>query len=179
MAHGCTHARRAERRGFTLIELIAVLSLIAVMSLAATPALRTIGTARQNALARDVERRMQHIRSYAIAAARPAGLAFDTDAQTVTMVEIIDDGLAPTTANPFVTDQPQLVINSTFAGSSIATVDIHPGRPYDTVWFDPNGIPHVRDDAGDFVTTLLQDAVITFDGGRTVTVRRSTGLVER
>ncbi|MCA9310146.1 MAG: prepilin-type N-terminal cleavage/methylation domain-containing protein, partial [Phycisphaerales bacterium] len=82
--------------GFTLIELIAVLSLVAVLSLTALPALNAVTNARHAGLARDVEQHLCRARSYAIASARPAGIEFDLAAQTLRLVEIVSEGAAPT-----------------------------------------------------------------------------------
>ena len=174
------HGQHAgPHQGFTLIELIAVLSLGAVLSLTALPAMHTVSNARHAGLARDVEHHLAWARDYAVNSGRAAGLDFDLDAQTLRLIEVHTEGQPPTDI-PRPGHAPGAVtrISEHFPGAAVTHLELHAPNAT-TLWFDPQGVPHLRTPAGAHIDDLAQDAVISISGGHAVVVHSSTGLVER
>lgn len=174
---------RASRVGFTLVELIAVVVVLSAVSITAAPALMSLSSIRDASLGRELGRRINLARAVAGAGGRPTGVRLDTTAQTMMLVQIASVGAAATplpgitgsvSGGPAVGDS----VGSLFPGSSILSVSLDPGGAHDTLWFGSMGVPHLRDGTGAHAGDLAQDAVIGLSGGRTVTVRMVTGLVE-
>lgn len=160
--------------------------MVIVMALAAvvTPGFARLSDVRNNALAREVLRRLDYARTYAMCSGMPTGVRFDVTNQQIPLVRITSLG-APPTIMPSTTGQTRSdpthadSIPALFAGSSLIGASIGKGNMTETIWFTYAGVPHTRTDDGTYVTTLPEDATIEVSGGRIITVRRLTGLVER
>ena len=172
------HPRR--RRAYSLVELIAVMALVATLAVSAAPALRWMERSRDAALEREARRMLAVARAGVIATGRPTGVRFDTAAQTLSVVTIAEAGDPPTAApGPTGTPSEARRIETEFPGASVVSVvNGDGGAASDTIWFGYAGAPEVRDAAGDLVGAYTTDAVVTISGGRTITVRRATGMIE-
>ncbi|MCA9294780.1 MAG: hypothetical protein KDA20_13310, partial [Phycisphaerales bacterium] len=116
----------------------------------------------------------------ALSTTLPTGVRFDATTQTMTLVEIVSSGAAPTTVLPSIgAKYPELPVGTVFSGTSITTVDLADAGAPDTIWFDYEAAPHTRDADGTNPVALTRDAVITFSGGDTLTIHKTTGLIER
>jgi len=173
----------ATRVGFTLVELIAVVVVLSAVSISAAPALVSLSGIRDASLGRELGRRINLARAAAGASGRPTGVRIDAAAQSMMVVRIASAGAAPSPL-PGITGSAGGgpgggdSVQSLFPGSSIVSVSLDPGGDHDTLWFSYLGVPHLRDALGAHAGDLTQDAVIGLSGGRTLTVRMVTGLVE-
>ena len=167
-------------RAFTLIELVAVIAVLGVLAATAAPALANMQRGREIALAREAQRRVELAAATALSTALPTGVQFDTTAQTMTLLEITASGAAPSIVSPTAgTRFPELPVGTVFPGTSITTVDLADAGTPNTIWFDFEAMPHIRNADGTNPVSLVRDAVITFAGGDTLIIRQTTGLIER
>lgn len=172
--------RSIRARAFTLVELVAVMALLAVLAATATPALRAIGESRDAALARELARRLATARAMASATGRPCGVRFDKGLRRITPLWIPPDKAAPAPA-PGETGAPSkpLSVASLPGGGAITSfVNGDGGSAYATVWFAPDGAPHLRKANGQYVGPFTTDARVIVGGAPTVYVRRATGAIE-
>ena len=169
------------RRGFSLTELIAVMVILSVLAITAAPAVRSVTSAREGALTREVVRQLELARAYATATGEPAGVVFNDGAGAFLMRRIAAGGGSPVAVpDPTGGVYEDLLLAQRYPASSVTAFVTGDGDPERrAVWFSYEGVPEVRDDNGVFVTSFTQDAVITTTGGHEVTVRRTTGSIER
>lgn len=173
---------RSPYVAFTLIELVAVMVLVSILSLTVTPLLATMRSSRDSALAREVERRLQLARAHGMTTGRPTGLTLDVAEQALRLVYIAEAGAAPAPlpgASGEAEGHAQESIEAMFPGSALLAIDVGGAGAFDTIWFDYQGVPHLRSETGAFVQNLTEDAHISLAGEHVVTVRHTTGMVER
>ncbi|MEM8835306.1 MAG: type II secretion system protein [Planctomycetota bacterium] len=165
-------------RGFTLVELIAVLTLVGILSAVAFPALSALDDARDAALINEVERRLWVARTSAMSTGLPTGVRFDIPGNDATTWRLREDaggierviGAGGDSAAP---------LGSLFRGGGIASfAPIEPGGDA-TAWFDYMGRPHARSADGTTRIEWTDDAVVTMLDERRITIRRLTGSIER
>jgi len=173
--------RRGAHHGFTLAELLAAITIMAVLAASAAPSVRALSEARAAGLSREVARLLALARAHAGASGQSTGVVFDPDAETFALRRIPVSGAAPVAVvGPSGQAIDDLSIAARYAGASVVSFVTGSGSASHTgVWFSPLGAPEVRDDSGSLVTAFTQDAVITFTGGRAITIRRASGAVER
>ena len=173
--------RRRQRAAFTLIELIAVMVIVGTLAITAAPALSTFAKIRNTGLVNEIDRRLSLARAWASSTGQPAGVKFDVTNQKLSLVRIASSG-ASATALPAAGGAAESASSDQIAvispGASLSSATFSPSG-YDTIWFDYTGTPHVRNGSGTFVSNLTTDATITVGGGRTLTLRRVTGEVEK
>lgn len=157
------------RRGFTLVELAAVIVVTSVIAISAAPVLSRIGDARRGAFAREVERLLELARSRALDTGNPAGIRVDTSGQVIELVEITDAGVL----REFMEDY---AVSERMPGVSIASHTL--GHPA-SVWFWEDGTPHLRAEDGTFLNDLDASVGITIEGGATVSVEPTSGRITR
>lgn len=173
---------RSQRTAFTLVELIAVLAVLGILAISALPVVSSIDEARENGLLRELERSINTVRSHAVTTGSASGLQLDLANQTLALLVIPQDGGAPmsmTGPTGTARTSAQLNIHARFPGASITSMTINGESDQDTIWFDFDGAPHLRTAQGVLIGPLPGDVLITVAGSRTLTLRRSTGLVER
>lgn len=168
--------RRA--RGFTLAELIAVLTLVGILSAVAFPALAALDGARDNALLNEVERRLWVARASAMSTGLPTGVRVDIAGNDATIWRLREDATGIERAVNAGGESPA-PLGSLFRGGGIDDfAPIEPGAD-PGVWFDYMGRPHARSADGMTRIEWTDDAVVTLHDNRTITVRRVTGAIER
>jgi prepilin-type N-terminal cleavage/methylation domain-containing protein len=69
--------------GFTLVELVAVLTLIGILSVTVIPAIEVIGKAHQAGMTLEIRRQLGLVRDRAVATGEPSALNFDLPQGTV------------------------------------------------------------------------------------------------
>lgn len=172
---------RARTRGFTLLELSIVIICAGVLVAAVViPASASVGDARRIGAANEVHRRLVAARSAAMAGGEPAGLAIDPGAGTLTPIRLDGTSLAVSTRHDiFGQVEGPFRIGEAFEGVAITALVNGAGvSGAAAIWFGIDGTPEVRDAAGVRTGPFTHDAAVTLTGGRTVTVRRLSGLVE-
>jgi len=155
--------------------------LVGIMAVSVAPMMEWVARARDAALANEAARRLALARAEAGASGRTVGVRFDTGAQRIDLLHVPEPGATPTplpdatggSSGPATTG-----VGALFPGAAILSVDLDDAGSHDTVWFDFEGTPHLRDGAGARVDDLARDGTVTFSGGHTLVVRRVTGLVE-
>ncbi len=157
------------------------MAIIAVLAASAAPAVSAVSDARAAGLAREVARLLALARAHAGATGQPTGLVYDAGEATLALRRIAPGGGAPTTVVGAVGEAAQDVrIERHFAGAGVTSFVTGDGvSSHTAVWFTYRGEPEVRNSSGTSLGPFTQDAVLTITGGRAVTVRRSTGAVER
>ncbi len=172
--------RSLRARAYTLVELVAVMALVGVLAATAAPALRTVGTSRDAGLAREVARRLATARAMASATGRPCGLRFDKRLQRITPLWIPPDKAAPAPApdETGARSAPLSVAALPGGGAITSFVNGDGGATYSTVWFAPDGAPHLRKANGQYVGPFTTDARLIVGGAPTIYVRRATGAIE-
>lgn len=165
---------RTPSRGFTLIELIAVLIVLAIMSVVGAASLSGTARAREAAAARQIRSDLAFARQLAVASGRPAWVTFSTSADTYTLLAQTGTttGLAnaqtltdPATRSPFVIRLGE----GAYAGVDITAASFDGGA---TVGFDTLGRP-----ISSTATLLAADGSVTLSGGTLITVTARTGAI--
>jgi len=173
--------RRPSSRAFSLVELAVVVALLGIMAASVTPALRGVSDARQSAAWREAERRLVHARTRAMSTGRAFGVRITAASGTFELLEIPVGGGIPQGARDALgqtipawslpTAYPSTAVSSFVGGDGVSGTGV--------VWFGHDGAPQRRNSSGALLGAFTQDAVVTLTGGRTVTVREVSGLVER
>jgi prepilin-type N-terminal cleavage/methylation domain-containing protein len=166
-------ARRARRGGgFTLPEMIVVMSITAILAATAAPSLLNLSTTRSAAAARQLVRDLTFARQRSIATGTGHWVVFNTSTQTwsVLVESTTSPGRSGATAlNDLATGRSfvQNVNAAEYAGVQITSASIGGGME---VGFDWRGKPFNASSAA-----LTSDGTVTLTGGRTVTVKGNTG----
>ena len=169
-----------KRPGFTLTELVAVMVILGALSITAAPAVRSMTSAREGAMSRQLERQLELARAFATASGQPTGLIYDSGESVFRLRRIATDGGAPTPVpSPLGATYDDLLLAVAYPSVAVTGFTTGDGDPsHQAVWFGFDGTPEVRDDAGVLISGFTQDAVITTTGVHTVTIRMSTGAIE-
>ncbi len=157
-------------RGFTLIELAAVMVVVSIIAVSAAPVLSRVADTRTGALAGEVERLLGLARSRALSSGNPAGVRFDQGDQTLELVEAPEGVALRSFMETY--DIPQRAM-----GTRLASVTI--GDNQSTLWFASDATPHTRSDAGVFIENIDEDAAFAVEGGPTVLVEMNSGRIYR
>lgn len=163
--------RATAQRGFTLVELASVIVVTAVLAATAAPVLSRVADTRRAVLGEEVERVLVLVRSRALSAGHPAGLEFDVASNTMTPVELPDSLGAPRAFTEV------YEVAQRHPGALIASVTTE--ERTDSVWFAPDGVPHLRDPDGDFLSYMTTEASIVIQNGPTVRIEPTSGRVLR
>lgn len=165
---------QAVRRGFTLVEMIAVLVVVAVLAVSAVPAMRSLGTSRGRLAAAQLGRDVSYARERAVATGTRTWVDLSTSAGTWSVLS--ESPASPGRAGATTLTDPgtgaamtQRVGANTFAGIAITSANFD-GSP--SIGFDWMGRPLNLS-----ASLLAADGSAVLTGGFTVTVRRGTGFV--
>ncbi|MEO0715886.1 MAG: GspH/FimT family pseudopilin [Planctomycetota bacterium] len=168
----------AVRRGFTLVELIAVMVLLAVLSATAIPAIGALSSASTAGAAEEVARRLDVARAHAATNGRLAGIGVDVGTDTVSTLTVADGVAMNLPVEPGRTIEP-MPVGRMFPGVAITAFDAGGGAGgLNAIWFDAKGEP-LPGTAGGSTSAMTRDATLTIDGSVTITIHRLTGLVTR
>ncbi len=176
----CADATRAGRRGFSLVELIAVMVVMSALAFSAAPAVRSMTSARQGAMSRQLVRLIELARAHATASGQPTGLVYDSASGAFQLRRIASDGASPTaTPNPLGGTYDDLVLSVEYPSVAVTGFVTGDGNAkHQAIWFSFNGTPEIRDGLGGYLSGFTQDAVITTTGSHSVTVRMTSGAIE-
>lgn len=165
--------RRARKSGgFTLPEIVVVMTIAAILAATAAPSIVNLGATRSAAAARQLVRDLTYARQRAIATGTRHWVVFNTATQTWSV--LMENPAAPgrggaTAMNDLATGRSfvQSMNAEPFLGVSLTSVSIGGGSE---VGFDWRGKP-----LNASATALASDGTITLTGSRTVSVKANTG----
>lgn len=171
----CEHIARRPHRGggFSLVELIAVLSIAAIMAVVAVPAFASLASTRTLAATRLLVRDMSYARERAIATGMTTWVVFSVAGNKYSLLQepIGSPGRAnavaivdPATKQSFV----ETFGSGQFVGVSITSVAFDGAAECGFDWL---GKPLNTTQAA-----LAANGVVTLNGGKTVTIRLATGF---
>lgn len=169
---GARAAGPSGARGFTIIELIAVMAVAAILAAAAIPALGMLDAGRSKGAAKQIVRDIDYARARAMTTGTVSWVVFDPGADTYSVLaeSVLAPGRAgaatitdPATQAPFIVRLNQ----GEFAGADLLAANFGGAAE---VGFDRLGRP-LRSDG----TQQVVDGTVTLSGGNTVTVSASSG----
>ena len=157
--------------GFTLIELVVVVTILGVMAAVAGPSLSNLTNSRQGLGATRVRTVLIFAQQTAMASNLDTWVSFDTASEQVSAYVEDPDNLGK--ANRMAMTDPlsrsALVLLLGGTGPGLSSADFNSTIE---VQFDQAGIPYDADG-----TALSSDGTIGIDGGLTVRVTKTTGLI--
>ncbi len=165
------------RRGFTLLEVLVVVTIMSILAVSAVPTLGVINDTQKGSARDEVIRMLEYARARAVASGRPCGVQASTLGSMMTMVQVAADGSIEPMLDPFGVDEEPISIENKFAGVSIASVDAQTDA-LETIWFTYNAQPHSRLADGSFGQINTANASITLSSGDQILVYPYTGFVE-
>jgi len=172
---------RPSRPAFTIIEVLAVITVAGLLAASVVPAAARINDARRVTGVHETARLLAYARAHAASSGLPAGIRFDTDADTAELVRY--DGASIILADPLGTVPTTVALNALY-GSDLTATQFSgapaPGTAPDTatLWFDHRGTPHLRARTTNTRIELRADAAVEFVSGHTLTISESSGLIE-
>ncbi|GEM_PF-4099407 len=157
--------------GFTLIELVVVVSLVGVMAAVAGPSLSNLASSRQALGASRVRTVLVFAQQTAMASNLDTWVSFDTAAEQV--AAYVEDPANPGKANRLAMTDPvslsPLLLQLGDTGPGLTSVGFNSTAE---VQFDQKGRPFDVDG-----TALSSDGTVGLDGDQTVRVTKTTGLI--
>lgn len=169
-----------SRPAFTLIEAVTTVLITGILAASVVPALATMRQAREAAAAAEIAQLLHMARAHAMSTGEPAGLTASSLTQAVTPVcaPIPGGGVEPL-PDALGSDMPALILMDRYPGVAIIAVTGGGGETGEaTIWFDRRGVPHRRNASGAYLADFTNNAVISVVGGRSVVVRRLSGVIE-
>lgn len=167
--------KRARSRGFSLIELITVMSIVVVLGSLALPVITSMGRAREFAAARTLARDLDSARDRALLTGRATFVVFSSAAEEYAVLEEPTPESGRSAARPVVDPVRRAAWIVRFVGPEWGAVDLStvsvPGTSASELRFDEEGRPTTSAGA-----PLTSGASVEFLGGTRVTVEPRTGL---
>lgn len=170
-------------RGFTILEMIAVITIVGLVAVSVVPATARINDARKLAGVYEIARTMEYARARAAARGMPSGVRFDSELDSVQVMDIDDSGDPIKGTDGLGLDVSPIEVNEQF-GTDIQRVTMTTGvlsvgsLGGNTVWFTHASEPHMRSEAGEFSAVLSADMTVSFGVSAVITLRSPSGLVE-
>ncbi|MFZ2872899.1 MAG: type II secretion system protein [Phycisphaerales bacterium] len=166
---------RARTHGFSLIELITVMSIVIVLGSLALPVITSMGRAREFAAARTLARDLDIARDRALLTGRATFVVFSPSAEEYAVLEEPTTEAGRSAARPVVDPARRAAWTVRFVGPEWGVVDLStvsvPGTSAPELRFDGKGRPTTSAGA-----PLGSGARVEFLGGTRVTVEPRTGL---
>lgn len=153
-----------------------VVVIMSVLAVTAAPAISTAQDVTRAAAVREVRRLVEYARAHAIASGSATGIMVDTANETVTL-RVMAGGKPVPITDGLGGDIAPTDLASMFGGADLASVSGGLLRR-ESLWFDYDGAPHRRSDAGKPLGAIEKEVVYTFASGGTVRVSPVGGMVQ-
>lgn len=161
-----------KQRGFSLVELMLMLTVIGILSGVAVASLNGLTSSQQDVAAARVRSAVIHAQLWAISTGDATWVAFDTAADEVTL--FCEDGDNPGKANRVAMLDPlsrsPMALQLGLDGASLTSAAF---GTTSEVQFDAQGLPY--DANGVLLTT---DGLVGMSGGAVLRVTRNTGYIK-
>lgn len=166
----------ASRRGFTLVELVAVMVIVVILAVTAAPAINSISETRRASAANQLLRDLTVARQHAQATGSTTWFVLNIASQQWTiLIEDVDNPgrvhaaplMDPGTGRPY----EQTLGSETFAGAAIGSVNLD-GQA--EVGFDWRGRPLNANEQ-----PLAAQGTVSLSGGHVIRVEAETGHVTK
>lgn len=169
-----------RRRAYTIFELLIVVVILGIVGASAVPVLSQSAEATRAASKDEVVRYFEYARSRAMSAGAPVGVRVNISQATLEIIAINDIGVIETITDQISSGSMEANLASDYAGAAIQSfVNGDGSQGNGTVWFDYQGVPHIRDDSsGSFDSLSAQSATLTLSTGVSIGVHAQTGFVE-
>ena len=167
-------------RGFTLVELLAVVMVIGVMAAVVMPATGTMDRGRLLHAADATARAIETARGHASASGRPTGVRAELPEHTVRLVQLRPGAIGPVAVIDAMGSAMEDLNLVTRYGAEIESLSSEEPLA-DTLWFDHAGQPELRERDGALLGVMRRDAELVLQARgerRAVVLRAISGLVE-
>ncbi|MFK7759035.1 MAG: Tfp pilus assembly protein FimT/FimU [Phycisphaerales bacterium] len=153
--------------------------ILGIVGVSAVPVLSQSAEATRAASKDEVVRFFEYARSRAMSAGKPVGVRIDTAESLLGVVSIDESGSIETISDLISSGAMQVNLPSEYAGASVQSfTNGNAQQGNGIVWFDYQGVPHIRDDSsGAFVSMSNQNAALLLSSGVSVEVHAHTGFV--
>lgn len=172
------------RHGFTLLEMLVVVLIMGLLAAVAVPSFGVVEEIRQEQAAESLAGTLRRARAEAVATGYAHRVSVDLGSDTVAVD--FDDGSSITTALDALGREPSqaeatpgnLAAAAMATGGTTGDGTVVGAAGVWRVWFDFKGVPHDAGVSGALDIESVDDAVLNFVGGGSVTVYALSGLVE-
>lgn len=166
---------------YTIIEVLAVITVAGLLAGTVVPAVARITEGRALAGVYETSRMIGYARATGAASGLPAGIRFDTDTDTLTLVTYDGTGIIEADA---MRSMPDPVPLAALYGTDItalrfsAAAGLSAVPDTETIWFDHRGTPHLRAAANDAWIDIAATPTVQFASGASITINNISGLIE-
>lgn len=179
---------KKQWQGFSLLELLIVITILGIVALVAIPYLVPTDTKKLEIAANEVVMALRYAKSQAIRTAKPHGVRFNATSDRVIVFELDMDNPPIDNADEITLRHPHdkklydlsISTDTATAGIGISIADFRFGNdltPYEYVVFNAKGTP-IRI-TSDGTTTLMDQGEVRLNQGNNISVVRLSSITGR